>query len=43
MVAQKEYDKLIEKAVAKTPVRKMSLTEAKKSAYKLIDRWSSGK
>jgi hypothetical protein len=42
VVAQKEYDKLIAKVADKTPsARKMNLTEAKKSAYALIDKWHS--
>jgi hypothetical protein len=44
LVEQKAYDKLIEKAASKTPsLRKMSLAEAKKSAYALIDKWHSEK
>jgi hypothetical protein len=44
VVAQKEYNKLLEKAASKTPsARKMSLSEAKKSAYALIDKWHSEK
>jgi ribosomal protein L15 len=44
VVAQKEYDKLIAKAAVKTPsARKMSLSEAKKTAYSLIDKWHSEK
>jgi hypothetical protein len=44
IVAQKEYDKLIEKAAAKGPsARKMSLAEAKKTAYALIDKWHNEK
>jgi hypothetical protein len=44
VVAEKEYNKLVEKAASKTPsARKMSLSEAKKSAYALIDKWHSEK
>lgn len=44
VVAQKEYNKLVEKAAAKAPsARKMSLAEAKKSAHSLIDKWHSEK
>jgi hypothetical protein len=44
VVAQKEYDKLIERAASKTPsARKMSLAETKKTAYALIGKWHSEK
>jgi hypothetical protein len=44
VVAQKEYEKLVQKAAAKTPsARKMSLAETKKTAYALIDKWHSEK
>jgi hypothetical protein len=44
VVEQGEYDKLVEKAAAKTPIaRKLSLQEGKKLAYKLIDRWHKEK
>jgi hypothetical protein len=44
VVEQKEYNKLIQRAAAKTvSARKMSLAEGKKLAYELIDKWHSGK
>ncbi|MBI1769449.1 MAG: hypothetical protein HYR67_13865 [Bacteroidetes bacterium] len=44
VVEQKEYNRLIEKAAAKTPsARKLSLTEGKKLAYSLIDKWHNAK
>ena len=44
LLANKEYEALIEKAAAKTPsARKMSLKEGKKMAYKLIDKWAKEK
>ena len=44
VVEQKEYDKLLKKAATKKPaVRKLSLNEGKKLAYKLIDRWHKEK
>jgi len=44
VVEQKEYNKLVKQAAAKTaPVKKMSLAEGKKLAYTLIDKWHSGK
>jgi len=44
VVLQEEYESLLEKAAAKTtPVRKLSLKEGKKLAYKLIDKWSKEK
>ena len=44
VVAQREYDRLLEKAAAKKPTaRKLSLAEGKKVAYKLIDQWHKEK
>ena len=44
VVGQREYEKLLEKAAVKKPAaRKLSLTEGKKLAYKLIDRWHKEK
>lgn len=44
VIEQKEYDNLLEKAASKKPgVRKLSLKEGKKIAYKLIDRWHKEK
>jgi hypothetical protein len=38
------YEKLQATAASKTtPIKKLSLTEGKKHAYKLIDKWSKGK
>ena len=40
VVGKREYEKLLEKAAAKKPAsRKLSLTEGRKLAYKLIDKW----
>lgn len=40
VVGQREYEKLLEKAAIKKPAaRKLTLTEGKKLAYKLIDKW----
>ena len=44
VLAKKEYEQLLTKAASKTtPVRKRSLSEGKKLAYKLIDKWAKGK
>jgi len=44
VVGQREYEKLLEKAAVKKPsARKLSLTEGKKLAYKLIDKWHKEK
>jgi hypothetical protein len=44
VVGQREYDKLLKKAaVKKSTARKLSLTEGKKLAYKLIDKWHKEK
>ncbi len=41
VVPQEEYESLLKKAASKTtPVRKLSLKEGKKLAYKLIDKWA---
>jgi hypothetical protein len=44
VVDKREYEKLLEKAAVKKPAaRKLSLTEGKKLAYKLIDKWHKEK
>ncbi len=44
VVPQKEYENLLVKAASKiTPVKKLSLTQGKKLAYKLIDKWAKEK
>jgi len=44
VLPQKEYETLLSKAASKTtPVRKLSLKEGKKLAYKLIDKWAKEK
>lgn len=44
IVGQREYEKLLEKAAVKKPsARKLSLTEGKKLALKLIDKWHKEK
>jgi len=44
VISQKEYENLRTKAVSKSaPARKLSLTEGKKLAYKMIDKWAKGK
>ncbi|WKZ60007.1 MAG: hypothetical protein QY309_00700 [Cyclobacteriaceae bacterium] len=44
LVAQREYEKLLEKAASKKQTaRKLSLAEGKKLAYKLIDKWHTEK
>lgn len=41
VIEQKEFDKLQLLAAQKIiPVKKVSLSEGKKIAYKLIDKWS---
>lgn len=40
VIGQREYENLLEKAAFKKPsARKLSLTEGKKLAFKLIDKW----
>lgn len=40
VVEKRQYDKLLEKAAAKTPTAlKLNLAEGKKLAYSLIDAW----
>lgn len=40
VLAKKDYEQLLTKAAAKTDtVRKRSLADGKKQAYKLIDKW----
>ena len=44
VLAKKEYEHLLTQAASKTPpVRKRSLAEGKKLAYKLIDKWAKEK
>ncbi len=44
VVEQAEYNRLREKAAAKTPIaRKLTLAEGKKLAYSLIDKWQKEK
>jgi len=40
VISQQEYETLVTKAARKTPLaKKLSLTEGKKLAYKLINKW----
>jgi hypothetical protein len=44
ILPKKEYEHLLLRAESKTsPVRKRSLAEGKKLAYKLIDKWAKEK
>ena len=44
VIPQKEYEDLRSKAVSKSAsARKLSLSEGKKLAYKMIDKWAKGK
>lgn len=44
VVPKKEYEHLVIKAASKNqPARKLSLTQGKKLAYKLIDTWAKEK
>jgi hypothetical protein len=44
VLPKKEYETLLMKAAAKSaPVKKLSLTQGKKLAYKLIDKWAKEK
>ena len=44
VLPQREYEILLAKAASKTvPVKKLSLKEGKKLAYKLIDKWANEK
>jgi hypothetical protein len=44
VLAKKDYEKLLTKAASKAePVRKRTLSEGKKLAYKLIDKWAKEK
>ncbi len=44
VIPEKEYETLLTKAVRKcTPVKKLSLEQGKKYAYKLIDKWAKEK
>lgn len=41
VISQDEYETLVTKAARKTPLaKKMSLSEGKKLAYKLINKWA---
>lgn len=41
VLPQQDYELLLEKAAAKSaPVRKLSIKEGRKLAYKLIDKWA---
>lgn len=43
VLPQEEYEKLVTKAAQKTTlVRKLSLAQGKKRAFKLIDKWAKG-
>jgi hypothetical protein len=44
VILRKEYDDLRTKATIKTiSAKKLPLSEGKKLAYKLIDKWAKGK
>ena len=44
VLPKKEYEQLLAKAASKTPpAKKLTLTQGKKLAYKLIDKWSKEK
>ena len=44
VLPRKEYEDLRAKAAIKTiSAKKLSMTEGKKLAYKLIDKWAKGK
>ena len=44
IVPKKEYEHLVVKAASKTaPAKKLSLSQGKKLAYKLIDEWAKEK
>jgi hypothetical protein len=44
VVPQREYENLLLKAASKTPLaKKLSLSEGRKLAHKLIDQWAKGK
>ena len=44
VVKQEDFEKIQQRAASKTPpVKKMSLSQGKKHAYKLIDEWAKGK
>lgn len=44
VIPKKEYEDLLSKAVRKTPpAKKLSLTQGKKFAYKLVDKWAKEK
>jgi len=44
VISKKEYDYLRTKAATKIiPAKKLSLSQGKKLAYKMIDKWAKGK
>ncbi|MBP6431782.1 MAG: hypothetical protein KA319_08450 [Ferruginibacter sp.] len=44
LVEAKDYEALQVKAASKTtPIKKLTLQQGKKLAYKLIDQWAKGK
>ena len=44
VVPQEDYNQLIKKAASKkATARKFSLSEGKKAAYAIIDKWHKGK
>jgi hypothetical protein len=44
VIEEKEFEQLQENAARKTlPIKKLSLSQGKKHAYKLIDKWSKVK
>jgi hypothetical protein len=44
VIPKKDYETLRTKAAIKTvSAKKLSLTEGKKLAYKMIDKWAKGK
>lgn len=44
VISRKEYEGLRAKAAIKTiTAKKLSLSEGKKLAYKMIDKWAKGK
>lgn len=44
VLPKKEYEQLVTKAASKAPsAKKLTLTQGKKLAYNLIDKWSKEK
>lgn len=44
VVPEKEFENLVAKAARKAqPIKKLSLIQGKKAAYKLIDKWAKEK